>query len=361
MRPSDEVRIEPEAFSNSDDGGTSAAIKFGAVQVLLPYISVAEIHTLTGSPNKLLDFPLDAPDTLTYGPMFFTLAAKMKGDVTIGLNRRLNNQANTLAAAAQAKKSMRNLLSIELGNEPEFYAAGSPIIPATGRTPAADGASQKSWFTALAPSVGRLFLIFSSDHHRLNTHCIRFATSFVYLQPPKWSTAGLVPMLGSAISFVKTVSGHSFIPTISVWGCWHQFGVFDELFYTKQYSVEAAAAHNAGARYFLGETNSATCGGGGISPTFGAALWIVEYALQAALNGVERLYFHQGTIGNCQYCWFIVEAPYYGAAFVSEFLGTDGQKLVMLDDGTGTLASYAVYNAAGHPVRLLIYNSAFFD
>lgn len=67
----------------------------------------------------------------------------------------------------------------------------------------------------------------------------------------------------------------------------------------------------------------ATCGGGGISPTFGkfemnlwifwstshfgcnffflsgAALWIVDYVLQAAINGVDRLYFHQGTIGNC--------------------------------------------------------------
>lgn len=43
----------------------------------------------------------------------------MEGDVTVGLNRRLNNQANTLAAAVQAKKTMANLLSIELGNEPE--------------------------------------------------------------------------------------------------------------------------------------------------------------------------------------------------------------------------------------------------
>lgn len=41
---------------------------------------------------------------------------------------------------------------------------------------------------------------------------------------------------------------------------------------------------------------TATCGGGGISPTFGAALWIMDYSLQAALNGVERLYFHQGLV-----------------------------------------------------------------
>ena len=43
----------------------------------------------------------------------------------------------------------------------------------------------------------------------------------------------------------------------------------------------------------------ATCGGGGISPTFGAGLWVMDYVLQGALAGVDRLYFHQGTIGNC--------------------------------------------------------------
>lgn len=43
----------------------------------------------------------------------------------------------------------------------------------------------------------------------------------------------------------------------------------------------------------------ATCGGGGISPTFGAGLWVMDYVLQGALTGVDRLYFHQGTIGDC--------------------------------------------------------------
>jgi hypothetical protein len=61
----------------------------------------------------------DAPLTLIYGPSFFTLASKINGDVTIGLNRRLNNQSNTLAAAVKAKSTMSNLFAIELGNEPE--------------------------------------------------------------------------------------------------------------------------------------------------------------------------------------------------------------------------------------------------
>lgn len=131
----------------------------------------------------------------------------------------------------------------------------------------------------------------------------------------------------------------------------------------------------------------------------GAALWIVDYVLQAALNGVDRLYFHQGTIGNCvsvfplnlsysvvllprhwirhhsflgtevyyilqAYCFWgnsSVFAPYYGAALVSEFLGPDRTKLVMLDDGTSALAAYAVYTTANVPVRLLVINSDYYD
>jgi hypothetical protein len=90
----------------------------------------------------------------------------------------------------------------------------------------------------------------------------------------------------------------------------------------QQYRSEAAAVHAVGKQYFLGETNSgelgdddctyeadslsATCGGGGISPTFGAALWILDYVLQGAVNGVDRMYFHQGTIGNCvRYSYFL--------------------------------------------------------
>ena len=63
--------------------------------------------------------PADAPTSLTYGPSFFTLAGQLKGDVTIGLNRQLNNITNTGAAAVRAVQDVPGLLALELGNEPE--------------------------------------------------------------------------------------------------------------------------------------------------------------------------------------------------------------------------------------------------
>ncbi|KAF8584898.1 glycoside hydrolase family 79 protein [Ramaria rubella] len=295
--------------------------------------------------------PTLAPDSLTYGPSFFTLASQLKGDVTIGLNRQLNNESNTLAAAQQAVRTMGNLISIELGNEPEFYSSSSPIIPAgLSWSPTVDAASQQQWHQDLGARLGK-----------------PLGQAAVYLSPPTWSTAELIPQIPNALSDIVSFSGHSY-PQSACGGASTDLQTLQShtgiVSYTSRYRAEATAAHNAGKRYFLGETNSATCGGGGISPTFGAGLWILDYSLQAALVGVERLYFHQGTIAACPYCWWgqgIVDGPYYGAAFLSEALGTDGHSVAMLDAGTNSTAVYGIYSAAGVPIRVLIINTAYFN
>ena len=45
-------------------------------------------------------------------------------------------------------------------------------------------------------------------------------------------------------------------------------------------------------------------GAAGVSPTFGAALWTMDYVLRAVYTGISRIYFHHGTVGNCQYCFW---------------------------------------------------------
>ncbi len=53
--------------------------------------------------------------------------------------------------------------------------------------------------------------------------------------------------------------------------------------------------------------------------------------------------------------------PYYGAAFVSEFLGTDGVKVAMLDDGSSAIGVYATFSSSNTPVRVLVINTDYFD
>ncbi|KAJ1327981.1 glycosyl hydrolase family protein [Microdochium nivale] len=70
-----------------------------------------------------------------------------------------------------------------------------------------------------------------------------------------------------------------------------------------QYVPQVAAADMAGSPLVMGETNSVSCGGrSGISDTFGAALWGVDYVLTAASIGIEKIYFHLG--GNSEYSSF---------------------------------------------------------
>jgi len=63
--------------------------------------------------------PADAPMSLTFGPKYLTLAGTYPGSVVVGLNRGKNNIENTIAAAKVAVTEVKNLLAIELGNEPE--------------------------------------------------------------------------------------------------------------------------------------------------------------------------------------------------------------------------------------------------
>jgi hypothetical protein len=74
--------------------------------------------TLTTAVNYTVASSTDAPSSLTYGPSFISLAANYSGEIILGLNRRLNNIANSIQAAKLAQSEASNLYAIELGNEP---------------------------------------------------------------------------------------------------------------------------------------------------------------------------------------------------------------------------------------------------
>lgn len=90
--------------------------------------------------------------------------------------------------------------------------------------------------------------------------------------------------------------------------------------------------------FILGEANSLyNQGRPGLSNTFGATLWGVDFNLWCVTNNIPRLHMHQGT--NYRYqSWQPIEtnitskgtkAPYYGNVAVASFLGnlTDKDKL----------------------------------
>ena len=61
------------------------------------------------------------------------------------------------------------------------------------------------------------------------------------------------------------------------------------------YLNSTAYAQTKGKKILMFETNTASCGGFvGISDSFGAALWGLDYAMQMAHSNFSGAYFHVG-------------------------------------------------------------------
>ncbi|KAK3388162.1 hypothetical protein B0T20DRAFT_110755 [Sordaria brevicollis] len=127
----------------------------------------------------------------------------------------------------------------------------------------------------------------------------------------------------------------------------------------------------------FGETNSLyNQGRPGLSNTFGAALWGVDFNLYSASVGFKRVHMHMGT--NYRYAsWQPIattkatigtKAPYYGNIAVASFLSSptsssypsqgQGQATVkhLPISSTPFLSAYAAYHSTGTLTRLIFLN-----
>jgi hypothetical protein len=112
--------------------------------------------------------------------------------------------------------------------------------------------------------------------------------------------------------------------------------------------VSSAAA--AGTPFVIAETNSASCSGlPGLSNTYAAALWAVDWVLLAAEKGATGIYFHGVLTTACNsytpICKtgtgvYVAEPVYYGLLF-AHLLGT-GQMLGTTVASTADIAAHAV-------------------
>lgn len=123
--------------------------------------------------------------------------------------------------------------------------------------------------------------------------------------------------------------------------------------------------------YILGETNSLYHQGKpGLSNSFGAALWNVDFGLYCASQSIRRVHLHQGT--DYRYAaWQPVQTdkttrgtkpPYYGNVMVAAMLrgsGDDGSQgdvqIVHLPLARETEAAYAAY-VDGRLARVAVVN-----
>lgn len=130
-----------------------------------------------------------------------------------------------------------------------------------------------------------------------------------------------------------------------------------------QYVPQVAAADAAGAPLVMGETNSVSCSGkSGISDTFGAALWGVDYVLTAASIGFQKIYFHLGA--ESEYSSFTpieydlkgehlipgIRAGWYGHYFISKVVASASNESFSIaalpDANSSSLSGYAIYSGS---------------
>lgn len=125
--------------------------------------------------------------------------------------------------------------------------------------------------------------------------------------------------------------------------------------------------------YILGETNSLYHQGKpGLSNSFGAALWGVDFNLYCASQSIRRTHMHMGT--DYRYAsWQPIQtnkttvgtkAPYYGNVMVAAMLNkendSDEVQVVNLPTSAETDAAYAAY-VNGHLSRIAVVNMQQFN
>lgn len=245
--------------------------------------------------------------------------------------------------------------------------------------PSVDATSQINWNIRVGSALGKTNIIQAGNWNQA---------------PPEWGAAQLIAKENAtAKQYVRHYAHHNY-PGGSIQKLQTHSQTASNI---RQFDADVAAVKREGKEYVLGETNSGSCpffslsfsppsppvhpsslllitpansrrgkvsGGGAtnVSPTFGAALWTLDYILLSLSHSISRVYFHHGTVGNCQYCFFgrySMGAPYWGAHTAVSFLA-GGKHIAALDDGRSNYAAYAVFDDQGRVSRVLVYNSDYY-
>ncbi|KAF8888693.1 hypothetical protein CPB85DRAFT_1334395 [Mucidula mucida] len=272
-----------------------------------------------------------------------------------------------LSIAEQGQSILGDLLiGLQAGNEPDLYARhghrGADYTP-----------------QSYVDEFGALVAAMTSDTHDTNRNIlIGPSLANADWQPNEVWDTGFVDTYSENLAFLSVER----YPTDN---CFAQFGVGtprdpQELFpnylthtagqnLAGQYIDSTAYAQEKGKGLIMFETNSASCGGfAGISDSFGAALWALDYSMQLAYSNFSGALFHVGgqnvfynvtpPTNQSTYHQWTIGPVYYAALIMAEALGASNTSQILdLNANTGNefTPAYAIYEN-GNPVRVALFN-----
>lgn len=382
----------PDFAGNSSHPNTFSDILLGNIRDLIgakPYIRVGGNTQDYALYNASLPYALngtfdlarsaDYPTTIFIGPSYFESYTTWKDvkfshgfNLGLGGNRSSGWQTllDTVPLACKVLGAGK-LYAWTYGNEPDLYSTSSqgPVrLPDWNETQYV-----KQWLNGTR-AIKAL----------LDKNCPELAVpaAYGYIAP---SFAGVGNRLKAPVAWaqdldtdgdIKLFSTHNYISGATSLGVTLQ-GTLMNHSITKR-SVDAhileysniTSASSAVPPLIFGETNSLyNQGRPGLSNTFGAALWGVDFNLYSASVGFKRVHMHMGT--NYRYAsWQPIEtdkasrgtkAPYYGNIAVAAMLGNSTRNPVSVVEiplsSDPREAAYAAYVDGGTTLaRIMVLN-----
>lgn len=328
-------------------------------------VMIAKEHGSTGDVT-------DTPTLLYTAEVFYTMAnisalVNAKWFLGIPFNDTNNLRLGIAEVSEAVLGSSGYLLGFQVGNEPDLYAAHSNR-PSTY--------SPSDYFGEFGVVVAA---VNNDANIPVKNNLIAPSLSGTWSPESVWNT-GLVGSYTSSLGWLAV----EHYPTNN---CFAEYGIGSPVIpqdvfqnflnHTSGINIVAPYLNSTnfaqanGKPFIMMETNTASCGGlPGISDTFGATLWALDYGLQMAYSNFSGSMLHvggQGTYYNpftppptnqSSYHQWTVGAVFYSAIVAAEAFGPSGNAQI-IDLQANNISmftpAYAIYEN-GAPVRLVLFN-----
>ncbi|KAG9073971.1 hypothetical protein FRC06_011017, partial [Ceratobasidium sp. 370] len=290
----------------------------------------------------------------------------------LGLNfNNVTNPSNAVAYAALAEQLLGdNLHGMALGNEPDLY-----------ELPGHDKRPNPYTFDQYMNEWGGIVNALAADPGYTNKQMLMGPSTCCASSNPNWTdvqlaNAGYLQRFANELK-VLTVQRY---PTSNCVGgtVRNPQDEFPNYLshkllsqYASEYTEFSGMVQAAGKPLYMLETNTAACGGfPGISDSFGAGLWAVDWALQLATQNFSTTLLHVGGQGDyynpftppptnqSTFRQWTTGSVYYSALIVSELFGKSGNSRIVdlhPNNAEDLTPGYAVYEN-GVPTRVLLIN-----
>jgi hypothetical protein len=319
----------------------------------------------TGNTN-----PTETP-TLLYTPEVFYLLGNISAllDVRWYLGIPFNDTSNLRLQIAEVGEAVLGdkLLGLQVGNEPDLYAAHGHRATTYG---------PYDYFGDFAILVNA---VNADANIPIKNNLIAPSVSGTWTPEEVWDT-----------NFIPTYTGNLGALAVEHYpdnNCYALYGVGSpvnpqDIFASyinhtagqniiQPYLNSTSIAQAAGKPFLMFETNTASCGGfPGISDSFGATMWALDYGLQMAYSnfsgamlhvGGQNVYYNPFTpppTNQSEYHQWTVGATFYAALAIAETFGTSNTSQIMdlqANNNNIYTPAYVIYES-GAAARIALFN-----